>query len=494
LSALLIPPRPRTATLTWFTLGVLIAVAALATSLMDASAANAAVTNSAGPVLWTAPGGIDTQPIDSIACPSVTLCVAVDRGGDVLWSTDPAGGPGRWAAADVDGRLELTSVSCPTTTLCVAVDAAGNVVVSQDPGAGGSSWAVAKVDVSTTQNNTDNAGSVLVRGVSCPSTTLCVAVDAAGNALVSTAPAGGATAWTTTHIDTNASFGCTATGLTCQPPLVGVSCLSIALCTAVDFSGNVLTTTGPAGTVPWTSTPTAGGGLSSLWGISCPVIGFCATVDGDAGRAITLNPANPAAQTSRSLPYSLYGIWCQSRSLCLASAETRGGISGLLGSFDPAAPASTWSLSSLGGVNAVACPSASMCLAADDEGNIAAGVTTKALTTALSAELLSTRHLRTIAALNRKRSDKLAFASPTAGHVTLAWTVAGAGRTAVTVASASHQFNVPGTAKLTLRLSPAGRRLFKAATRRLTLTASATFAASTGSVSVAKRLTFIHPA
>jgi len=469
-------------------------------SLIGASAASAAVTNSPGPVLWTAPGGVDTRPIDSIACPSAALCVAVDRGGDVLWSTDPAGGPRTWAAADVDGSDEMTSVSCPTTALCVAVDGAGNVVTSQDPAAGGSSWTVAKVDTSTTQNNTDNAGAVLVRGVSCPSTALCVAVDAAGNALVSTDPAAGATAWTTTHIDTNASIGCTGAGLTCQPPLVGVACPSTALCAAVDFSGNLLTTTAPTGTAPWSSASTAGGRLSSLYGISCPVIGFCATVDGDAGRAITLNPAVPTAQRSRSLPFSLYGIWCQSRSLCLASAETPGGISGLLGSFDPAAPASTWSLSNLGGVNAVACPLASLCLAADDEGNIAAGVTTKAVTSALNAELLSTRHLPSIAVLDRRRSDTFAFTSPIAAQVTLAWTVAsaapkvrGAAPKPVTVASASHLFKLPGTAKLTLRLTAAGRRLFKAATKRFTLTATATFAASTGQISVVKKLTFMHP-
>jgi hypothetical protein len=484
---------PRTPSLVRFTLSPLIAAAVLSISLIVASAANAAVINSPGPLLWTAPSGIDVQPIDSIACPATTLCVAVDRGGYVLWSTDPAGGPRMWAAADVDGGREITSISCPSTTLCVAVDRAGNVISSQNPSGGGSSWTVAAVDKSTTQNNTDNAGSVLVRGVSCPSTTLCVAVDAAGNALVSSDPTGGAIAWTTTHIDTDVTSGCTGTGLTCQPPLVGISCPSTTLCAAVDFSGNLLTTTDPVGTVPWTSTPTAVGGLGSLYGIACPAIGFCATVDGDGGRAITLNPAVPTAQSSHSLPYSLYGIWCQSSSLCLASVETQGGISGLLGSFDPAAPGPTWSLSSLGGVNAVACPSAALCFAADDEGNIAAGLTTTALKIGLTAELLSNRHLPTIAALDRTPSDTLFFTSPIVAQVTLAWTVAGTAGTPVTIASTSHRFKIPGTAKLTLRLSPAGRRLFTAATKRLTLTATATLAASTGSVSVVKHLTFTHP-
>ncbi len=468
-------------------------MALLTASVGAARAGTPAVGSSAGPLLWTAPGGADARPIDSISCPSTSLCVAVDRGGYVVWSTDPAGGPLAWNAADIDGSSEITSISCPSTALCVAVDAAGNVIASQDPSGGVSSWAVARVDTSKTQNNTDNAGSVLVRGISCPSTTLCVAVDAAGNSLVSTDPTGGASEWTATHVDTNLSYGCTGTGLTCQPPLVGISCPTVALCAAVDFSGNLLTTTDPTAALPWTSTPTDGGGLSSLFGISCPAIGFCATVDGDAGRAITLDPATPTSQASRSLPDSLYGIWCQSQSLCLASVQTQGGISGLLGSFDPALPASTWTLSGLGGVNAVACPSASLCLAADGEGNIAAGVSTRVITARLDAELLSSRHLPSIVTLDRTRRERFLFTSPIAAGVSLVWTVTPTGSTPVTIASASHSFKTPGSATLTLRLTAAGRLLFKSATKRVRLTATATFAAGTGSVFSVKRLTFTHP-
>jgi hypothetical protein len=195
-------------------------------------------------------------------------------------------------------------------------------------------------------------------------------------------------------------------------------------------------------------------------------------------------------QLSRRLPDSLYGIWCQSQSLCLASVETPGGISGLLGSFDPAAPSSTWSLSSLGGVNTVSCPTPSLCLAADDEGNIAAGLTTSAITSALDAELLSGRHLPAISALARTGRENLTFTSPIAAQVNLVWTVAGAAGTPLTIASATHTFAPPGTATITTRLTAAGRRLFRAATGRLTLTATATFAASTGSVTSVKRLTF----
>ena len=230
--------RPLIAAVTFIAAVTLIAGAA-------AVPAYAAVRNSAGPLLWTAPAGVDSSPIDAIACPSTRLCVAVDRGGRVLWSTNPAGGSHSWLAARVDGGNELTGLSCPSTGLCVAVDGAGNVITSSDPTGGPTDWTVAKIDSSPTQNNTDTAGPVLLRGVSCPSTGLCVAVDGAGNALESTNPTGGAAAWTITHADTNRRYGCGGSGLTCQPPLVGVSCPSTALCAAVDFSGNILTTQSP---------------------------------------------------------------------------------------------------------------------------------------------------------------------------------------------------------------------------------------------------------
>jgi hypothetical protein len=479
--------RPLTATVAFIA-----ALTALAS--MAVPAAQATVRNSAGPLLWTAPAAVDNSPIDSIACPTTRLCVAVDRAGNVLWSTNPAGGSRTWHAANIDGRTELTGIACPSTGLCVAVDGAGNVATSQNPTGGQTAWTVVKIDSSPTQNNTDTTGPVLLRGVSCPSTGLCVAVDGVGNALASTDPAGGATAWTITHADVNRSHSCVGAGLTCQPPLVGVSCPSIARCAAVDFSGNVLTTQTPTAPGPWASAPTDGNQLSSLWGISCPLIGFCATVDGTAGRAITFNPAAPTLQHARALPDALYGVWCQSASLCLASVHTRSGLSGLLGSYNPTARASTWSLSSLGAINTVACPSVAVCVAGDDQGEVVAGLTTHAVSGLLLNRLLPSRHLPTIAALDRKRGTKFVVSSPIAARVSVVWTVPGRlAHTSVRIASASHSFGAQGTATLALGLTPAGVRLFRAATKHVTVTATATFAASTGSLRTERKRTFTHP-
>ena len=469
----------------------ILAVLAGAVSLA-APAGAAAATSSSGPLLWTAPAPVDQNPLDSLTCVSKRLCVGVDGNGGVVWSTNPTAGPGRWQRSGVDGNREFTGIACPSALLCVGVDSAGNAVTSTDPTGGRSDWTVARIDTNQVQGNTDNAGSILLRGVSCPSTSLCVAVDSVGDALTSTAPTTGPAGWTATHIDDNRTNGCTGSGLTCQPPLVGVSCPSVSECAAVDFSGNVLTTPDPLTTTPWQSATTDGGHLSSLYGVSCPSVSFCATVDGSAGKAITFSPAASSDQTTRSLPYSMYGIWCVSTSLCLASVETQGGLSGLLGSFNPAAPASTWSLSSLGGIDAVSCPERNMCLAADDEGNIASGVTTRAVRSELAGSVLSGRHLPTIATLDRTHSDRIALSSLIPAQVSLEWTARIRHQTVV-VGMGQHSFSSPGQAHLTLALTPSGRSIFKAARRSVTVVASATFTASTGQVRGTSSLTFTHP-
>jgi hypothetical protein len=64
--------------------------------------------------------------------------------------------------------------------------------------------------------------------VSCPSSGVCIAVDVAGNVVISSNPTGGAAAWTVTDVDG-------------YNPLRGASCTSSGLCVAVDEEGNVVT-------------------------------------------------------------------------------------------------------------------------------------------------------------------------------------------------------------------------------------------------------------
>jgi hypothetical protein len=100
----------------------------------------------------------------------------VDNAGDVVTTTHPTGAASSWSVRHVDGSHELTGISCHSTTLCVAVDNAGDVVTTTGLGGGTSSWSIRDVD-----------GSRGLNAVSCPSTTLCVAVDSSGFAVYGTA-------------------------------------------------------------------------------------------------------------------------------------------------------------------------------------------------------------------------------------------------------------------------------------------------------------------
>jgi hypothetical protein len=52
----------------------------------------------------------------------------VDSNGDVATSTDPLGGSTSWTVTSVDAAGGVNDVSCPTVSLCVAVDGIGDVV------------------------------------------------------------------------------------------------------------------------------------------------------------------------------------------------------------------------------------------------------------------------------------------------------------------------------------------------------------------------------
>ena len=51
-----------------------------------------------------------------VACPSERFCIATEDHGDVLTSTDPAGGAGDWEAHE---ELAGSVISCPSVSLCV---------------------------------------------------------------------------------------------------------------------------------------------------------------------------------------------------------------------------------------------------------------------------------------------------------------------------------------------------------------------------------------
>jgi hypothetical protein len=121
--------------------------------------------------------------INGIACPSLTLCVAVDDAGNVVTSTDPSGGAAAWSVASIDAGRSLNAVSCSSVSQCVAVDDAGNELNSINPAGGATAWTGARIGV---PSGTPLGGPAIypLEAISCPAEAMCIAVDGAGNAYV----------------------------------------------------------------------------------------------------------------------------------------------------------------------------------------------------------------------------------------------------------------------------------------------------------------------
>lgn len=252
-----------------------------------------------------------------MSCPSAKLCVAVTGEGYVYSSTNPTGSADDWRVADLDGDgrdTHLLSVSCPTVSLCVAVSGerstSGKVLTSTNPTGGASAWTIAQLDESLD-----------LRGVSCGTPTLCVAVAQQGRLLVSTNPTGGVSAWR--DLGTPGGPG----------DLQGVSCAATVICVAGNAGGNLLTSTNPAAASSWRET---NGGVSvEVTGVSCLPTRQCVAVDNNGDVLTSNDPTDGGGSWSvtRLIPYEqpadehalplngLFGVSCVSISFCALAAS-----------------------------------------------------------------------------------------------------------------------------------------------------------------------------
>jgi hypothetical protein len=281
--------------------------------------------------------------ITAVSCPSVSLCVAVDDKGDVLYSTAPA--TGAWSTPLLmDSGHSFTAISCPLTTLCFATDNHGSVYSSTAP-ASSAAWTPEAVNDGTTQLN----------GISCPSSALCVAVDNVGDALTSTTP-GNASSWVKTPVDVSpvhpiTSISCPTTSLcvaadnfgdallpatptsatwpavqlTGDVSVLAVSCTSSASCLLAASDGTVYNTANiaaPSVTWSWTDID----GSTSLTAASCTSVGDCAVTDSSG---VVLESDNATSgqplwtPTTIDAGHPLTGVSCLSGGLCVAT-DNRG--------------------------------------------------------------------------------------------------------------------------------------------------------------------------
>lgn len=262
-------------------------------------------------------------------------------------------------------------------------------------------------------------------------------------------------------------------------PLTDVSCPSVSLCVAVDYVGNVLTTRNPTRSASaWAVTnidPSANAGGSGLDGLSCPSVSFCIAVDSYAG--YVLRSRNPTGGRSAwnitQLGVGLSRVSCASVSFCVAIDSLNPG--GDVVSGNPAGDPSAWAAGAIDASNVltdVTCPSRSLCVAVDSAGNVVVGVspapTARQVKALLLKELAPSGRAAKIRAILHRGGYSFSIRARGAGRAVISWyyVVKGAhiarGKPKpVLVATAKKTFTAAGTAKITLKLTKTGKQLLK---------------------------------
>jgi hypothetical protein len=137
-------------------------------------------------------------------------------------SSDPAAATPSWHLESVDAGRQLNGVSCAGSSLCVAVDDAGDALTTLDPGAAEPEW----------HRSTIDAGRALT-AIACPSASFCVAIDDAGAVLTSVNPSSTSPRWQQASIDPGKA-------------LRAISCPSSRFCLVADDNSDILSRASPA--------------------------------------------------------------------------------------------------------------------------------------------------------------------------------------------------------------------------------------------------------
>ena len=258
-------------------------------------------------------------------------------------------------------QMLLWGVSCPTTSLCVAVGTNSTVAVSTNPAGDAAAWSAVHPEGYFQPLLPSLGGGIYlgnaIRGVSCPSDRLCVAAGHQGNIITSTNPTGGPAAWGITGLGLEATH------------MKGISCASPSLCVVVGYDGRVITSTNPTGgPSAWTMSRLEA--PKDLLGVSCPTVSFCAAVDNGGYITVSTNPTGgPSAWQLVGRPGggALNGISCPSPSLCVTANTSQ-----VITSTDPTGGLGSWKVVTAGTglpVKGVSCPTTSACAAVDNNAD-----------------------------------------------------------------------------------------------------------------------------
>ena len=361
----------------------------------------------------------------SVSCPTVTLCVSLDRYGHSITSDNPGSGASTWhLATAAEGADGFAAMSCPSSSLCAGIDDAARVASSTNPGSRNAKWRVTTVP---------GLADAYEWGIACIRRPLCVAFDrsyaaSAGHyqsqqAFASIEPGGGPRAWRpmkapgyfvgslpngtetscpwkticltwrksasapTAVIVTERQRRHHRRTQTYLPIYGGSSCPSRSFCASVgpagEENGELSPAPGTTGELYTSKHPTT----SSKWrasridgttldGISCPTSRLCVAFDAAANILSSTSPTSAHAKwkiVHLGSSGSLTELSCPSTHLCVA----RDSLGNVVMTTTPTGDASAWTAQPLdieGRITSLACPSAHACVAADEAGNVLLGV------------------------------------------------------------------------------------------------------------------------
>jgi hypothetical protein len=460
-------------------------------------AVRAAAAGMPAPLLWQSPQLVDARAssnvagLDAAGCYEAGLCVTAG-GPDVVVSSDPVGGAQSWRRANIDGALMGTpsAVACPARSLCVGVR--GNqVVASSHPTGGASAWTRSTIDASG------------LSSVSCSTGSFCVAVAEEGTVAISTSPTDGPDAWRTFQVATTKPEGCGKYGvnLDCLATLTGVSCPSVSLCVAVDSAdgavGDVITSTDPGGrTGEWkAATLDHSIGLTS---VSCPTASLCVAIAGDGGLFTSTDPTGGASAWRRTTfrwprndSESVPQVSCGSPSLCVVTGGDH-----VFMSSDPTGGASAWSSMAVdptvsgvfphspSALLAVSCTPAHLCLASDSTGHIVVGIAAAPIVASVAKQLTPPPRAAR-AWLLTTGAYRLSFRASRTGQFSVSWQTTVKGERIVVAEGRGVVFR-SHPASVTIRLTAAGRRELEARAR-VSITATGRFTPTGWSTAIATR-------
>jgi hypothetical protein len=269
--------------------------------------------------------------------PDAALCVgAGDQSTQVL--LDPASPSSAWSAPqtiDQAGFSSLRGLACPSAKDCLAVDDAGNELVTDHGAAATPPWRVTPgIDHGYTQRHCNSGNCHAFRAVACPSTHLCVAAGFQALVIASTNPFAASPTWSRPRATNDGRFN-------------AVACPSTHMCVVAGTGAEVSTQPGAANPryrgIQFTGQPFHG--RSSLDGVSCPSAKLCVVVDSQGGITTSRRPADARSKWLRirvehGPAVGLSSVSCPSTSLCVA-ADNFGNV---LTTTAPAAVHPHWSV------------------------------------------------------------------------------------------------------------------------------------------------------